>query len=158
YWTVDKGGHESSPNLSGPMVRRLGQADSVEGVVAYDDWNLIVTGKDVPEDVQAIYFTSNAFQFFGIPALHGRRFVPADARDGQDPEPVAVLTYKFWARHYNSDASVVGRTIQLNHKDYLVIGVLPQRFTWMDADVYLPLKLSQDQKQFYGTIFKLKRG
>src|SRR5262249_33024732 len=34
--------------------------------------------------------------------------------------------------------------------------IMPQRFTWMDADVYLPLKLSQDQTQFYGTLFKLK--
>src|SRR5215471_11196594 len=55
YWMVDKGGHENSPGLTGPMVQRLAETKSVEVIVAYDDWNLIVTGNDVPEDVQAIY-------------------------------------------------------------------------------------------------------
>jgi len=34
--------------------------------------------------------------------------------------------------------------------------VMPQRFTWMDADVYLPLKMAQDHTQLYGYLLKLK--
>ena len=157
-WTTDKAGHEGSPGLSGPQIRSLRQTASVEDAVGYDGWNLIVTGSDVPEDVQAISFTGNAFQFFGLPAMLGRYFLPTDAPDNADPQPVAVLTYQFWHRHYNSDPEIVGKTIQLDHKDYSIIGVMPQRFTWMDADVYLPIKMAQDQIHLYGYILKLRPG
>jgi predicted permease len=155
-WTVDKAGHEGEPGLSGPQIRSLRETNSVEDATAFIDWNLVVTGSDVPEDVQAVYFTGNAFQFFGLPAMLGRYFLPGDAPDGQDPQPVAVLTYQFWRRHYNSDPAVVGKTIQLNRKDYSIIGVMPQRFTWRDADVYLPLKMAQEQTPVYGYMLKLK--
>lgn len=154
--TIDKAGHEGTPGLTGPQVRTLRQTASVEDAVAYDGWNLVITGGDVPEDVQAVSFTGNAFQFYGLPALLGRYFLPSDAPDNKDPEPVAVLAFQFWRRHYNSDPGIVGKTIQLNRKNYSIIGVLPQRFTWMDADVYLPLKMEQDQTHLYGYMLKLK--
>jgi predicted permease len=155
-WTIDKAGQEGTPGLSGPEIRTLRQTASVEDAVAYDGWNLIITGSDVPEDVQAVSFTGNAFQFFGLPAMLGRYFLPTDAPDNKDPEPVAVLTYQFWRRHYNSDPEIVGKSIQLDHKNYSILGVMPQRFTWMDADVYLPLKMAQDHTQLYGYLLKLK--
>lgn len=157
-WTVDKSGHDGQPGLSGPQIRTLRQTSSVEEAVAIDGWNLIVTGSDIPEDVQAVCLTGNAFQFFGLPAMLGRYFLPTDAPDNQDPQPVAVLSYQFWRRHYNSDPEVVGKTIQLDHKDYSIVGVMGQRFTWMDGDVYLPLRMAQDQKHLYGSLFKLRPG
>src|SRR5215813_10480313 len=51
-WTVDKADHEGTPGLSGPQIRTLRNASSVEDAVAYNGWNLMVTGSDVPEDVQ----------------------------------------------------------------------------------------------------------
>ena len=102
--------------------------------------------------------TGNAFKFFGMPAILGRYFLPSDAPDDQDPQPVAVLSYKFWQRHYNGDPAIVGKNIQLVHKDYTILGVLPPRFTWRDGDVYLPLKMSQDKNVTYGTLIKLKPG
>jgi predicted permease len=157
-WTIDKAGHEGTPGLSGPQIRTLRQTSGVEDAVAYDDWNPVITGGDVPEDVKAVSFTGNAFQFFGLPAFLGRYFLLSDAPDNQDPQPVAVLTYQFWRRHYNSDSDIVGKTIQLDHKNYSIIGVMPERFTWMDADVYLPFRLAQDQSKLYGYMFKLKSG
>ena len=156
--TFDKTGNEGGPGFTGPQVRQLRQLSGIEDVVAMNRWNLIITGKDVPEDLYAVYFTGNAFQYFGLPALHGRYFLPSDAPDGQDPQPVAVLSYKFWRRHYNSDPTIVGKNIQLVHKDYTILGVLPPRFTWMDGDVYLPLKMSQAQDLIYNVNLKLKPG
>ena len=64
-------------------------------------------------------------------------------RKAQDPQPVAVLGYKFWQRHYNGERDVVGKNIQLVHKNYTIVGVAPPRFTWGDADVYLPAEDSR---------------
>jgi putative ABC transport system permease protein len=71
---------------------------------------------------------------------------------------VVVLTYKFWRRHYNASPDILGRTLQLVHKTYIIVGVAQPRFTWGDADVYLPLKLSQDPTVNYGVPVKLKPG
>lgn len=154
--TVTKGGDEGGAGLSGPEIRQLRQKSTVEDVLAMDEWNLIITGSDVPEDVRGIYFSGNGFQFFGVPAMLGRYFLPSDAPDGQDPQQVAVLSFKFWQRHFNADPNIVGKTIQLVHKDYAILGVMPSRFTWYDGDVYLPLKMSYSPTLFYGTEVKLK--
>jgi putative ABC transport system permease protein len=156
--TIDKSGNEGGPGFTGPQVRQLRQVSAVEDVIAMNRWDLVITGNDVPENLYAVYFTGNAFQYFGMPALLGRYFLPSDAPDGQDPQPVAVLSYNFWRRHFNSDSTIVGKSIQLVHKDYTILGVLPPRFTWMDGDVYLPLKMSQAQDATYNTSLKLRSG
>ena len=147
--TINKSGNEGGPGFTGPQIRQLRQVSAVEDVIAMNRWDLVITGNDVPENLYAVYFTGNAFQYFGMPAILGRYFLPSDAPDGQDPQPVAVLSYNFWRRHFNSDPSIVGKNIQLVHKDYTILGVLPPRFTWMDGDVYLPLKMSQAQDVIY---------
>src|SRR5580658_6922697 len=155
---LDKSGEGQGYGLNGPQTRDLAKAKSLEYVVAFNGWNLTVTGSDVPEDVQAMYFTGNVFQMLGVPAMLGRYFLPSDAPNGQDPQPVVVLNYKFWKRHYNGDRSVVGKTIQLVHKTYAVIGVMPPHFGFLGPDVYLPLKLSGSASEQYGTFIKLRPG
>ncbi|MGA7522612.1 MAG: ABC transporter permease [Acidobacteriaceae bacterium] len=155
---LDKSGEEEGYGLNGPQTRELAKAKSLEYVVAFNGWNLTVTGSDVPEDVQAMYFTGNVFQMLGVPPMLGRYFVPSDAPDGQDPQPVIVLSYKFWRRHYNGDRSIIGRTLQLVHKTYTVIGVMPPHFGFLGPDVYLPLKLSDSVSEQYGTFVKLRAG
>jgi predicted permease len=156
--TISKNGDERGPGFTASQVRELRLTRSAEEVVAVAGWNLTMTGSDVPEDVRAVYFTGNAFPFFGMPAILGRYFQPADAPDSRDPEPVAVLSYRFWQRHFGSDPAIVGRNIQLAHKNYVVLGIMPQRFTWRDADVYLPLKMSEDRNVDYEALIKLHPG
>jgi len=155
---LDKSGNGQGYGLNGPQTRELAQAKSLEYVVAFDGWNLTITGSDVPEDVQALYFTGNVFQMLGVPAMLGRYFVPADAPIGQDPQPVIVLSNKFWMHHYNGDPTVVGKTIQLVHKTYTIIGIMPPHFGFLGPDVYLPLKLSSSVTEQYGTFIKLRAG
>src|SRR5215469_2104219 len=157
-WITDKAGHDRVPGLTGPQIRQMRQTQAADEVLGVDGWNLTVTGSDVPEDVSAVMLTGNGFQFFGLPALLGRSFGPSDAPDGKDPQPVAVLSYKFWQRHYRGDPAIVGKTIQLTHKTYAILGVMPPRFTWMDGDVYLPLNMASDQGHGYGLFLKLKPG
>jgi putative ABC transport system permease protein len=155
---LDKAGEDNWNGLTGPQLRQLKQARSVEDVMGLAGWNLTVTGGDVPEDVRGIYMTGSGFQFLGLPAMLGRNFLPSDAPDGQEPQPVVVLSHKFWQRHFNGDPSVVGKPIQMVHKTYTILGVLPPRFTWVDGDAYLPLNPSTSQTITYGTFIKLKPG
>ena len=72
----------------------------------------------------------------GVPPLYGRTYLPDDGRP--DAAPVVVLGYRFWQRQFGGDPSVVGRQLRLNDKVRTVVGVMPKRFMWRGADVYLP--------------------
>lgn len=130
--------------LTGSQWQILRKSPVVEDTFLEDDWSLTVTGSDLPEDVQGTYLSSNGFNFLGVPVALGRGLQPSDAIDGQDPQPVVVLGHKFWQRHFNSDPTIIGKTIQLVRKNYTVVGVAGSRFTWGDGDVYLPLKITGD--------------
>lgn len=154
----DNAGDDRWIYLTGPQILQLRQANFIASIAGQDDWSLITTGGDVPEDVEAIYLTPNAMVHLGVPALMGRGLIPSDAPEGQDPQPITVLSYSFWQRHYNGNLDVVGRKIELVHKSYTIVGVMPPRFRWGDADVYLPLKLSSDRAKTYFPLIKLKPG
>ncbi len=155
---IDSSGRENGFGLTGGQWQVLRKSPVVEDTFASDGWSLTIGGNDLPEDVNGSYFTSNAFQFFGVPVALGRGLLPSDAIDGQDPQAVAVLSYKFWQRHFGGDRSVIGRTITLVRKPYSVVGVAAPRFTWDDADVYLPLKITQDPVRSYYTGIRIKPG
>jgi putative ABC transport system permease protein len=154
----DKAGHDRFSGLNGPQIEQLRQTKSIETIVAMDDWNLTTTDGDVPEDVQGIYLSSNAPSHWGIPALLGRWLIPSDAPPGEEPQRVVVLPYEFWQRYFMGDPGVVGRKIQLVHKTYEVVGVMPPRFKWGEADLYVPLKVTSDPNTFFGASIKLRPG
>ena len=139
---VDKDGQPRGFGLTAAQFQQIRKSPVIESAFLSDNWSLTVTGSDLPEDVEADYFSSNAFEHFGVPVALGRGLQPSDAIDGQDPQPVVVLSYKFWKRHFNGDPSVVGRTMQLVHKNYTIVGVAAPRFTWDDVDVYVPQKIT----------------
>ncbi len=155
---LDPAGHEGGFGLTASQWQVIRKSPVVEDAFAVDDWNLTVTGRDLPEDINGVYFTSNTFNFMGVPPALGRGLIPSDAIAGQDPQPVAVLGYKFWQRHFAADPNVVGQTIQLVRKPYTIVGVAGPRFTWEDGDVYLPLKVTQDQTRAYYVGLRLKPG
>ena len=154
----DNAGRFRCAGMSGAQLEQLRQARTVESVVAEDGWNLTTTDGDIPEDVVASYITPNAPNHWGVPALMGRWLIPADAPPGQDPERVVVLGYQFWQRYYSGDPAVVGRTIQLVRKDYQIVGVMPPRFRWREADIYLPLKVRLEPNIYYGVTLKIRPG
>ena len=154
----DDAGRRRFVDLTGPQFQILRQAHCIESSAGMEGWNLTTTGGDLPEDVQGVYLTSNAFVHFGVPALLGRGLIPSDAADGQDPENVVVLGYKFWQRHFGGDPDIVGKNIELMRKRYQIVGVVPPRFTWGDGEVYLPLKITADPARTIFVMIRLKPG
>ena len=144
--------------MTKPQFELFRQAKCLESLMGFRNMNMEISGAGLPEDVAAVYVTENADTFFGVPALLGRGIQPSDALPPH--EPVVVLNYKFWLRHYNGDAGVVGRTLQLDHVNYAIVGVMPRRFAFNDTlgtgDVYLPRSLLQGN--FYTPWLKLKAG
>jgi predicted permease len=124
----------------------LQKARSIESLLGFFKVNAELTGEDLPEDVAVMYLTENADTFFGVPALLGRGIQPSDADGGG--QHVVVLNYQFWQRHFQGDPTVIGRTLQMNHIIYTIVGIMPRAFAFNDtagaSDVYLPKSLQRD--------------
>jgi hypothetical protein len=89
----------------------------------------------------------------------GRALIPADAHEGRPAQPVSVLSYTFWQRHFNASRDLLGKTLELQHQRYSIVGVWPQRFSWTGADVvYLPLQIPYDPHNVLGFSVTLKPG
>jgi predicted permease len=155
---VDKAGHDRFTGFSGPQIDQLRQTRSLESVAGMDFWNLTTTDGDLPEDVQSVHISPEAPNHWGIPAMKGRWLIPSDAPTGQEPQRVVVLGYQFWQRYFLGDPGVIGRKMQLVHKTYEVVGVMPPRFKWGAADIYLPLRVTQDTHFNFGASLKLRPG
>ena len=152
-------GDFSNTYITGPQVRELEQIPAIDKIAAWSERNLTLTGHDVPTDVVAYSQTSDTFPTLGIAPLLGRNLGPSDSLPGQQPQPVVMLNYKFWQQHFNSDPAVIGKSLELTHKKYTIIGVTPPHFPWgWDADVYLPQKITSDQAMMFGVMLKLRPG
>jgi predicted permease len=108
-----------------------------EGVIASTISDVLWTDSGEPQRLRGNYGTFNTFQVMGVPPLIGRGTMPDDARPGA--APVVVLGYRFWQRQFAGDPNIIGRQLRLNDKVRTVIGVMPKRFMWRGADVYLPI-------------------
>ena len=94
------------------------------------------------ERILVTYAKGNYFSSLGIQPALGRLFLP---REGETPgaDSVVVLGYAYWMRRFNGDASIVGKSVDLNGMPATVIGVTPKTFFGtfyiVDSDAYAPL-------------------
>jgi predicted permease len=137
--------HTQNPTwfaLTSTQFDSFRKAKSINSVLGFILADLETTGSDLPQDVSTAYVTSNASSFFGISAMLGRGIQPSDVPDSGQATNVVVLSYRFWKDQYSGDKTIVGRTLQLNHENYTIVGVMPSRFTFTEtvgnADVYMP--------------------
>jgi len=107
-----------------------------EGTIASTISDVLWTGDGDPQRLRGNIGTFNTFQVMGVPPLLGRVYGPADS--APDAAPIVVLGYRFWQRQFGGDPRVIGRELRLNDNVRTVIGVMPKRFMWRGADVYVP--------------------
>ncbi|HKR12942.1 MAG TPA: ABC transporter permease [Pyrinomonadaceae bacterium] len=116
------------------------KSTSLDGIAAYTDNNYNLIGNGEPERISCAQVSASLFPTLGVQPLAGRTFQPEEDRRGQDL--VAVVSEGFWERRYGRDASLIGRTIQLDDKRYTVVGIMPASFRYPgDFEIWLPLAL-----------------
>jgi predicted permease len=127
-------------SVSKAQLDELRLAAPVDSALGFDNSHMEITGGALPEDIWGVYLTENAGTFFGVRPLLGRNIEPSDAENGG--HSVVVLNYRFWKRHFGGDPHVIGRTLEIDHAPYSIVGVMPRNFAFNDTtsvgDVYLP--------------------
>jgi len=107
------------------------------GVIASTISDVVWTSQGSPQRLRGNVGSMNTFDVMGVPPLIGRTPTRADSAPGAPA--VAVLGYKFWQRQFGGDSGVLGRQMVLNGVARTIIGVMPKRFMWRGADVYVPV-------------------
>jgi putative ABC transport system permease protein len=110
------------------------QTHGFDDMAAWRWWQFTLTGEagELPELVSARGGTWNLFPLMGVNAVFGRTFTESEDRpDGN----AVMLTWNLFERRFGGNPSIVGRQIHLDGKSYTVIGVLPEWFTYPDANI-----------------------
>jgi predicted permease len=118
-----------------------------------------VTGLGRPEHVPALGVTDGVLPILGVTPLFGRSFTRADDEPGSSD--TVMITYGYWRSKFGGDRSVIGKTIDLDGKPSTIIGVLPQRFRFLDMtnlDILLPLRPRTQRGYNYFAVARLKPG
>jgi putative ABC transport system permease protein len=95
--------------------------------------------------------TAGLFELLGVAPALGRTF-----REGEDQpgaEAVVVLSDGFWRTQLGGDPSVVGTTIRLNDSPHTVIGVMPEAFQFVRAQLWVPFVFDSIARETRGRNF-----
>lgn len=115
------------------------------GILGYHhEWATLTAGES-PQRIYAAQVTGNYFDVLGIQPVLGRFFrVDEEARLGG--VPYIVLGYSLWKTKFGGDPGVLGKSIEIQHQPFTVIGVAPEGFIGcmpaIREDLWAPLGAS----------------
>ena len=121
--------------FSYPMFQQL-RADNrtMSDLAAFAPFGRVNASVDNQAELATAFVSSgNYYQMLGVEARLGRTIGSAD--DRETAPPVAVISSKYWHTRFDTDPSVVGRTIKINGVLVTIVGVLPPDFTGVQQPV-----------------------
>jgi putative ABC transport system permease protein len=126
---------EMAGGISVPNFRDIEVASrSIESSMVYTTELANFTGLDTPEQLTVVVATPSLFEVLGVQPALGRGFRPEEGADGSGN--VVVLEYDYWQRRFLGDQDVLGRTITLDGSPYTIVGVMPEDFDMIPANVH----------------------
>ena len=133
-----------------------------DSTIAMAQEDVLYTSGDGTERYQGELITPNTFEFLGVPPLLGRAAQPADYQPGAPP--IFILRHKTWMSRFSADPSILNKTFTLNGVSRTLVGIMPPRFAWGDADMWIPEtpvraeKNSNGFPRFWFMLGRLKSG
>lgn len=112
----------------------------LDPLVAYaQDYSFILTDRGRSERLLAELVSADYFRLLGLRPAAGR-FFSADEDSESRRQDVVVLSQGLWKRRFGGEPSVIGRSLELNSKIYVVVGVAPAGFQGLSdkADLWMP--------------------
>ena len=100
-----------------------------------------LTGRETPDRLVGEFITAQALSVLGATAARGRVFTPEETVPGTDAA-VTVISDRMWRTRLGSDPAAVGRSLILNGRPTVVIGVLARGFEspfGRATDLWLPI-------------------
>ena len=127
-------------------LRERNRTFSDIGVVRTMSVNL--TGGDRPDRVIGSFVTASTLRLLGAKMVAGRRFTDDETALGAGQQ-VVVLSYAAWMARFGGRPDAVGKTMILNGRPHVVIGVTAADFLDpFEAELWLPIT-SAPSRQWY---------
>ncbi|HEV2666965.1 MAG TPA: ABC transporter permease, partial [Blastocatellia bacterium] len=107
------------------------------------------TDSEEPLEIAGEVVSDNYFSVLGGGAILGRTFTPEENR-APGEHPLVVLSYALWQGRFGANPQIVGQTVRLNNKPFVVIGVMAPGFVGLGVrstqapDVWLPVMMAQE--------------
>ena len=101
-----------------------------------------------PEQLNCNSFQAGFLPLFGVSPILGRNFLPEE--DRPNGPRVVIISYALWKGHYNGDAHIIDRLINIDGSPARVVGVLPKGFqfpTLESDDIIFPMALNRAVQQ-----------
>lgn len=133
-------------NMSYPAFKYLrDHAQSLEGMAAasLDPSPLSLAVGGGSERVFGQLVSASFFDLLKVQPATGR-FFHSDEDRAADRNPVVVLTHRLWRDRFDRDPGIVGRTVRLNNRDFVVVGVAEEGFegpTMFGTDLWMPVAM-----------------
>jgi putative ABC transport system permease protein len=112
------------------------QSHSFDGFIANGETDVVYQSGDTNLFLGGNYVTPGTFELYGMRALLGRTLQPADYLPGAPP--VFVLRYNAWVDYFGSNPGVIGKTFLMNGVSRTLVGIMPLRFAWGGAQLWMP--------------------
>jgi putative ABC transport system permease protein len=105
--------------------------------------------------------TASLLSTLGVRPLLGRLPLPEEDKPGANP--VTLLAESLWRSRFGADRAVVGRSIDVDGKPSVVVGVLPASFVFeRDPELWITFELDEDltarQNRFLAVLARLRPG
>ncbi len=89
-----------------------------------------VTGIGEPGQIDSLFVSDGTLPVLGVQPILGWWFSRKDDLSGS--AATVMLAYGYWQRKFGGDASVIGLRLIIDGQAREVIGVMPQKFRFMD--------------------------
>jgi len=125
------------------------QAQSFEGLAACEMVSFNITGQGDPEGVLGDRVSSGFFELLEAQPAIGRVFQPEEDQTGRDQE--VILSFGLWQRRYAADAQIIGKTVRLDGRPFIVVGVMPKDYHFpKGAELWTPMAMSDQERAVRG--------
>jgi len=119
-----------------------------ERVTGYQRQELTLSGAGDATRLPGALVSASFFEVLGVQPALGRAFTHEEDQAGNDR--VAILSDRLWRSRFNSDQSILGKTIVLDGITRTIVGVMARGFTFPAAsDVWTPLALRLDPRNSF---------
>ncbi len=112
---------------------------SVQDLSLFASQDMTLGGSGQAETIAGGIVSDRFFTLLGTPPAAGRLLTPED-----DVTATAVLSHRLWLRRFGGDPAMVGRTITLDGRFYVVAGVADDTFRFPgDVELWIPVGFAQ---------------
>jgi predicted permease len=147
---------DATESFSYPMYRGLRDTNAVfSGILARYGFSASVSNHGETDRASGEVVSGNYFEVLGVNPAIGRVFSQDDDRV-PGAQPVAVLSYSYWQKHFGGDPSILNKVLLINNVEMTVVGVSQASFTGVQVgktpDLFVPMMMTQQMTQYGETL------